>query len=73
MSKAIHICDKCGKKMKRLAKCEFYCEECDNTIFDWSLKYDREPKYEYDIDETNWRDAEDGTLDMKSVKRRKRW
>lgn len=29
---AIHYCDKCGKKMERTAKCEFNCEECDNTI-----------------------------------------
>lgn len=29
-------------------------------------------EYEYDIDETNWNDAEDGTLDMETVKRRKR-
>ena len=74
MSDAVHICDQCGKKMKRTAKCEFYCKKCDNTIFDWSLQYEgRENEYEYDIDETNWRDAEDGTLDMESVKRKKRW
>ena len=35
-----HYCNNCGKKMKRTAKCEFYCKACDNTIFDWSLKYD---------------------------------
>lgn len=39
---AIHYCDKCGKKMERTAKCEFNCEECDNTIFDFSLQYEGE-------------------------------
>ena len=39
---AEHYCDICGKKMKRTAKCEFYCKACDNTIFDWSLKYAKE-------------------------------
>ena len=34
-----HYCDKCGKEMKRTAKCEFYCAGCDNTIFDFSLQY----------------------------------
>lgn len=33
-----HYCDECGKKMKRRARCEFYCKACDNTIFDWSLQ-----------------------------------
>lgn len=37
---AIHYCDKCGKEMARTAKCEFYCSDCDNTIFDFSLQYD---------------------------------
>lgn len=35
---AIHYCDKCGKEMVRTAKCEFYCSDCDNTIFDFSLQ-----------------------------------
>ncbi|MFQ7739916.1 MAG: hypothetical protein ACLRJC_20090 [Emergencia timonensis] len=37
---AEHYCVECGKKMKRTAKCEFYCKSCDRTIFDWSLQYD---------------------------------
>ena len=41
---AEHYCDECGKKMKRTAKCEFYCEACDKTIFDWSLKYEDAPR-----------------------------
>lgn len=41
-----HYCEKCGRKMKRTARCEFYCKNCDNTIFDWSLKYSKEDEYE---------------------------
>lgn len=39
-----HYCDKCGKEMERTAKCEFYCRDCDNTIFDFSLQYEGESK-----------------------------
>lgn len=39
-----HYCDICGKAMKRIAKCEFYCKKCDNTIFDFSLQYDGSSK-----------------------------
>lgn len=39
-----HYCDKCGKQMKRTAQCEFYCSKCDNTIFDFSLKYENSEK-----------------------------
>lgn len=39
-----HFCDKCGKEMERTAKCEFYCRDCDNTIFDFSLQYEGESK-----------------------------
>lgn len=39
---SVHYCDKCGKEMKRTTKCEFYCEKCDNTVFDFSLKYYQE-------------------------------
>ena len=35
-----HYCDKCGKEIERTAKCEFYCRDCDNTIFDFSLQYE---------------------------------
>ena len=35
---AEHYCDECGKKMKRTAKCEFYCKSCDSTIFDWNVQ-----------------------------------
>lgn len=41
---SIHYCDECGKPMKRTAQCEFYCEDCDNTIFDFSLQYRSKPK-----------------------------
>ena len=37
-SMSAHYCDKCGKEMERTAKCEFYCADCDNTIFDFSLQ-----------------------------------
>ena len=49
---AVHYCDKCGKRMKRTAVCEFYCKRCDNTIFDWSLKYaeKRKPEREFRSD-----------------------
>ena len=33
-----HYCDKCGKEMEQTAECEFYCADCDNTIFDFSLQ-----------------------------------
>ena len=39
-----HFCEHCGKKMKRLAQCEFYCNTCDKTVFDWSLQYESEKK-----------------------------
>ena len=41
---AEHYCDICGRKMKRTAKCEFYCKKCDNTIFDWGLMNEDPPK-----------------------------
>lgn len=48
---AEHYCDECGKRMKRTAKCEFYCESCDRTIFDWSLQYeDSKQKKEHSSD-----------------------
>ena len=51
---AEHHCDGCGKKMKRTAKCEFYCESCDRTIFDWSLQHEeteqkREHRSDFDL------------------------
>jgi predicted RNA-binding Zn-ribbon protein involved in translation (DUF1610 family) len=41
----IHYCDTCGKKMERTAQFEFYCDECDNTIFDFSLQNENRDKY----------------------------
>lgn len=41
---AVHYCDNCGKEMERTAKCEFYCADCDNTIFDFSLQYEGQGK-----------------------------
>lgn len=29
---------------KRTAKCEFYCAECDNIIFDFGLQYQNREK-----------------------------
>lgn len=37
---ATHYCDECGKEMTRTARCEFYCEDCDNRVFDFSLDYE---------------------------------
>jgi hypothetical protein len=48
--------------MKRTAKCEFYGKKCDNTIYNWNFNYEGLPKYEHNIDETNWRDSEDSIL-----------
>lgn len=46
-----HYCDICGKEMKRIAKCEFYCAECDNIIFDFGLQYqNREKKKQHNSD-----------------------
>ena len=46
-----HYCDNCGKEMKRTAKCEFYCADCDNTIFDFSLQYqDNDKKKQHTSD-----------------------
>ena len=37
--------------MKRTAKCEFYCEACNKTIFDWSFQYEEsEQKKEHRSD-----------------------
>lgn len=48
-----HYCDLCGKEMKRTAKCEFYCADCDNTIFDFGLQYqdnDKKKQHTSDFD-----------------------
>ena len=44
MMSDIQYCDICGKKMKQMARCEFYCKDCDNTIFDWSLQNEGQKK-----------------------------
>lgn len=70
MEEVIKICENCGRKMKRLARIEFYCKKCDQYLYDESLDVDR--GYEYDIDDTNWNEAEEDSLDFNSVKKRKR-
>ena len=73
MGEIVHYCNQCGKKMERVARCEFYCKDCDNTMFDWGLDY-KDKEYEYEVDETNWREVEDGDIDWESIKRKKkRW
>lgn len=69
-----------GEKNEKYGFTVMKCRECytiftDRDIHDyWSSN--TEPRnvayeYEYEIDESNWDEAEDGILDMETVKRRK--
>lgn len=69
-------CPNCGGSVKGSSPDRtfwFTCKSCGERYFleDGELKspFWNRSNYEYDIDEKNWNAAEDGELDLNSVKR----